>query len=157
LFMENIREYGPVAIIFPDTKEAGEFYDDMSFFMGPEKSSLLYFQPYNILPFQSISYHNLTASDRIRVLYRLMESQSPPFRITTIDALMQRIIPKKELISYAELIMAQEENRPGTLLSQKLYFREGYSPGWTIVEGSRGEFLACRGGTYWIFCVQPMF
>ncbi len=144
------KKAGPVAVIFPDAKEAGEFYDDISFFPGPEKSSLLYFQPYNILPFQSISYHNLTASDRIRVLYRLMESQSPPFLITTIDALMQRIIPKKELISYAELIMAQEETDPDALISKLI--SGGYSR-VTIVE-EPGEFCV-RGGIIDIF--SPMY
>ncbi len=140
----------PVAAIFPDAKQAEEFHDNISFFLGGKKSYLLYFQPYNILPFKSLSYHNQTASDRIRALYGLTESENPPFLITTIEALMQMIIPKKKLVSYAELLMSQEETDRDALVSKLI--SGGYSR-VTIVE-EPGEFCV-RGGIIDIF--SPMY
>jgi len=100
---------GSVVVIVPSTKDAEKYLEDLRFFLGKNKSSLVYFPPYNILPFQHLSYHNETAAKRIRSLYRLVVEDVPKIVVTTVKALLQRIIPKQEICDYAELIMVGED------------------------------------------------
>ena len=98
-----------VVVIVPSTKDAERYLEDLRFFSGNNTPSPVYFPPYNILPFQQLSYHSETAARRIRSLYRLTVADVPHIVVTTAVALLQRIVPKQELSDYAELIMAGEE------------------------------------------------
>jgi len=140
---------GSVVVIVPSTKDAEKYLEDLRFFLGKNKSSLDYFPPYNILPFQHLSYHNETAAKRIRSLYRLVVEDVPKIVVTTVKALLQRIIPKQEICDYAELIMVGEEI-DRDLLVEKL-ISGGYVRS-TIVE-EPGDFCV-RGGILDIFSTR---
>jgi len=131
----------PVCVIAASAGSAERLLDDLRFFLPPEAPPPIYFPAYNILPFKFMSYHNQTAARRIATLYRLMVHDSPFMLVTTIDAILQRIIPRDRLTGYAELIMVGEEvdrdQLAGTLLSG------GYTH-TTIVEEA-GDFCV-RGG-----------
>ncbi|MCG6974438.1 MAG: transcription-repair coupling factor, partial [Desulfobacterales bacterium] len=99
----------PVVVITASTKEAEACLEDLDFFLNTPGSPLIYFPPYNISPFKSFSYHNETAAKRIRSLYQLIVGDTPPLVVTTMPAVMQKIIPKREIINYAELVMAGED------------------------------------------------
>ncbi|RZB37055.1 MAG: transcription-repair coupling factor (superfamily II helicase) [Desulfobacteraceae bacterium Eth-SRB2] len=140
----------PVVVIVPSTKDAEKYMEDLRFFLGKNKSPLVYFPPYNILPFQHLSYHNETAAKRIRSLYRLIVDDVPQIVVTTVVGLLQRIIPKQELSDYAELIMMGEEI-DRDLLVEKL-ISGGYVRS-TITE-EPGDFCV-RGGILDVF--SPLY
>ena len=99
----------PVVVVTPSTKEAETYLEDLDFFKQRPSFPLIYYPPYNITPFKYLSYHNETAAKRIRALYRLIVDDVPLVVVTTISALMQRILPKQELCDYAELVMVEED------------------------------------------------
>ena len=94
----------PVIAIVASTKEAEAFLEDLLFFSKKTNTPIIYFPPYNILPFKDFAYHSETAAKRIRTLYRLITDAVPMIVVTTVDALLHKIIPKQEIINYAELI-----------------------------------------------------
>ena len=99
----------PILVVAPSIKEAQRFLEDLRFFDHSADAALVLFPPYNILPFKFLSYHSETAAQRICALYNIIESKTPPIVVTSVDALLQRVIPKQEIIDYAELIVADEE------------------------------------------------
>ncbi len=139
----------PVVVITSSTKEAETYLDDLDFF-AERTSSLMYFPPYNITPFKYLSYHNETAAKRIRSLYQLIVGDVPPMVVTTISALMQRILPKQELCDYAELVMV-EEDIDRDRLADKL-ISSGYERSSMVEEP--GDF-SIRGGIFDIF--SPLY
>jgi transcription-repair coupling factor (superfamily II helicase) len=140
------RHRTAVLVILPTAKEAERFLDGLRFFSSTPDASILYFPPYNILPFTFLSYHNETASRRIRALYQLLESRNQPIVVTSIDALLQKIIPRQVIAQYAELILKNEEIDRDHLIDKLIcggYIRS------TIVE-EPGDF-SVRGSIVDIF------
>jgi len=82
-----------ILVIVSSAKEGERLMEDLVFFTGNPETPILFFPPYNILPFKFIAYHNKTAGHRISVLYRLLETGIPSIVVTTVDALLQKIIP----------------------------------------------------------------
>ncbi|MGB5993063.1 MAG: transcription-repair coupling factor, partial [Desulfobacterales bacterium] len=104
-----MKHRAPVVVVTSSTKEAEICLEDLDFFTERPSPPPIYFPPYNITPFKYLSYHNETAAKRIRSLYQLIVGDVPPMVVTTISALMQRILPKQELCDYAELVMIEED------------------------------------------------
>jgi transcription-repair coupling factor (superfamily II helicase) len=124
--------------------------EDLRFFSKDLQKASIYFPPYNILPFKRLSYHNETAAKRIRALYRLIEDEMPPVVVTTVSALLQRLIPKLMLSDYAEIIMAGEDI-DRDLLIEKL-ISGGYVRAAIVEEP--GDFCV-RGGILDIY--SPLY
>ena len=82
----------PILVIVSSAKEGERLMDDLGFFTGTADAPVLFFPPYNILTFKFLPYHNEPAGHRISVLYRLLETGVPPSVITTVDALLQKIV-----------------------------------------------------------------
>jgi transcription-repair coupling factor (superfamily II helicase) len=137
----------PVLLVAPSIREARSFLEDLQFFMPASDTSLFLFPSYNMLPLNFLSYHNETAAQRIYALYQMLASKTPPIMVTSVEALLQKIIPKQEIINYAELIVTGEEiERDG--LIEKLV-SGGYEHA-SIVE-EPGDFCV-RGGIVDIYC-----
>ncbi len=101
-----------VVVIVSDHKKAMRFMEDISFFLPylPEKKSrLLYFPGYHILPFKSLSYHGATAAKRLSVLNHLISGRAHHLVVTSVDTLLQKLIPRKTLADAQELILNNEE------------------------------------------------
>ena len=99
----------PLFLVLPAPRDAERFIDELQFFGGPAAAAVRYFPPYNLMPFKQLAYHNQTTAQRIRTLYGLMTESRAPLVVTTVGAVMQRLIPKREIGAYVELIMAGEE------------------------------------------------
>ncbi|MEE8415758.1 MAG: transcription-repair coupling factor [Desulfobacterales bacterium] len=141
-----LRLHLPTVVILPSSKDGERFYQDLHFFLDRFKLPLIYFPSYHILPFKFLSYHNETAARRIRTLYRLTAGGASPLVVTTVDALLQKIVPKHEITDYAELIIEGEEiDRDG--LIQKL-ISGGYTRSLIVEEP--GDF-SLRGGILDLF------
>ena len=137
----------PILVIAPSVKQARQFLEDLRFFNHRTGAALFLFPPYNILPYKFLSYHSETAAQRICTLYQTIEFKTPPIVVTSVDALLQKVIPKQEIIDYAELIVAGEEiERDGFI--EKLV-AGGYAHA-SIVE-EPGDFCV-RGGIVDIYC-----
>ncbi|MBI5062903.1 MAG: transcription-repair coupling factor, partial [Desulfatitalea sp.] len=140
----------PLLLVTATTKAAGRLIEDLTYFLKDELPPILYFPPYNLLPFKFMAYHNETAGQRVRTLYQIMESSQAPIVVTTVGGLMQHLLPKNALGQFTELVVAGEElDRDG--LVQKLV-AGGYSRA-AIVEES-GDF-ALRGGLLDLF--SPLY
>jgi len=140
----------PIFLLTPSQKYAERVLEDLRFFVGNDESELLYFPPYNILPFKFLSYHNETAARRIRTLYQLIEGDEPAIVVTTVEALLQKIIPRKEISNFAELIMVDEEIERDDLIEKMIF--GGYAQ--TAIVEEPGDF-SIRGGIMDVF--SPMY
>jgi transcription-repair coupling factor (superfamily II helicase) len=137
----------PCLVIVPSVKEGERLIGDLDFFFDQNEVPIRFFPPYNILPFKFLSYHNQTAGDRIRVLYQMMEADVAPVVVTTVDALLQKVIPRQELGRYAELLIAEEEVDRDALIGKLI--SGGYSK--TAIVEEFGDF-SVRGGIIDVFC-----
>ncbi len=144
------RARAPVMVVAATPEEAARLEEDIRFFLGAGDAEVAAFPAYHLLPFKFISYHSETAARRIRVLYRLMDLRSPAVVVTTIGALMQRLLPKKVLADYAELIMSGEEADRDQLVERLV--SGGYSR--TALVEEPGDF-SVRGGILDVF--SPLY
>ena len=135
-----------ILVIVSSAKEGERLMEDLVFFTGNPELPILFFPPYNILPFKFLSYHSETAGHRISVLYHLLETRAPSIVVTTVDALLQKIIPKQEINRYAELVIAGEEIDRDDLIAKLI--AGGYTK--TAIVEEPGDF-SVRGGIVDIF------
>lgn len=140
----------PFVIILSDAEEADRLLTDLHFFLQSETIPLMVFPHYNLQPFRLLSYHNETAARRINVLYRMTQVSSPPIIITTVAALMQKLIPRRALLNYAELVMKDEDLDRDNLIGKMI--SGGYSR--TNIVEEPGDF-SIRGGIFDFF--SPMY
>ena len=99
----------PIVAVLPNLKAAGRFVEDLKFFSGETNRPIRTYPPYNILSHRRMAFHNETAALRISTLYRLATEHPPPVVVTTPGALMKKVLPKDELLGYAELVMVGED------------------------------------------------
>ena len=141
----------PMVVVISSPKQALQFCDDLKFFLRNDpEGAVEYFPPYNLLPFKFLASHNETAAARIRTLYHLSQRDKPPIVVTTVAALMKKIIPKKPLVEYAELVLEGEEVDRDELV--KKLVSGGYKSAAIVEEP--GDFCA-RGGILDIF--SPLY
>jgi transcription-repair coupling factor (superfamily II helicase) len=132
----------PVWIVMPTLKICQRFADDFNFFSGHLKHpEVVVFPPYNILPFKRMSYHNETAAQRVRTLYRLTVNSEPFILAAPVETLLQRVMPRHVLCDFTELVMKGEEIDRDALI-QKLGYG-GYTQ--TSLVEEPGEY-SIRGG-----------
>jgi transcription-repair coupling factor (superfamily II helicase) len=140
----------PLLVVLSNDKEARIFMEDLRFFSKKIKLPLIYFSPYHLLPVKIFTYNSETSAERIKALYHLTELSTPFVVVTTINALIQKIIPKENLLDYAELIIEGEEIDLDQIVRKLI--SGGYSR-VTIVE-EQGDFCL-RGGILDIF--SPLY
>lgn len=140
----------PTVVVTADPKSADRMITDLYFFRGDGEKPVWYFPPYNLQPYKLLSYHNETAAERIQLLYGITQSNSRPIVVTTVGALMQHLIPKRDLLAFVELLMVGEEADREELVSKMI--AGGYSR-TTLVE-EPGDF-SVRGGILDVF--SPMY
>jgi transcription-repair coupling factor (superfamily II helicase) len=141
----------PMFVVASSPKRALQFRDDLRFFLRNDpKGAVVYFPPYNLLPFKFVASHNETAATRIRTMYNLIQQDRLPIVVTTVAALMKKVIPKRTLADYAELVLEGEELDRDELL--KKLISGGYVS--TAIVEEPGDFCV-RGGILDIF--SPMY
>jgi transcription-repair coupling factor (superfamily II helicase) len=131
----------PLCIILPTPKDVEKFQNDFRFFSASHSIPFFNFPSYNISPYKNLSYHNETAARRVGILYHLMSAEKPFVMVTNATSLSQQVLPQKELIDYAELLMENEEFDRDALI-QKL-IAGGYVR--TSLVEEPGDF-SVRGG-----------
>jgi len=136
-----------ILVILKDTKKAMEFLDELNFFLPDKKEKIVFFPGYHILPFKSLDYHKETSTNRLAALSKIMNSGVQPLIIVAVvDTILQKLIPKKNLNDFAELIIANEEIDRNALI---IKLESGGYNKTSLVEDP-GEY-SVRGGILDIF------
>ena len=140
----------PLLIVVSSTKDAEKMLSDLMFFSKPVEIPISYFPPYPNSPYRALPYHNEIAAKRIEVLYRVLDEKKPYVIVTTIGAMLQKIIPKQALVHYAELLICGEE------IDRDLLIEKLVSGGYTrsIMVEEPGDF-SIRGGILDVF--SPLY
>ncbi len=136
----------PVVVVTAGPDQAEKLISDLRFFISKKSTQILDFPAYNNTPFTLLSYHQNTAAQRINALYHLIENAPPPIVITTIAAILGKLIPKNKLLKYCELLIEGEELDRDTLVDKLIC--GGYTRSVLVEEP--GDFCI-RGGILDIF------
>jgi transcription-repair coupling factor (superfamily II helicase) len=144
------RRKAPIVVVVPSIDDAHHLAEELRFFTHRRDVPLLLFPGYHAQALKFLSYHNETAAERIRVLYRLTSDDTPPVVIAPAPALLQRLIPRRELIRYAELIAEGEETDRERLMAKLI--AGGYLR--TAIVEEPGDF-SVRGGILDVF--SPLY
>ena len=140
----------PMLVVTASAEDSRRWVDDLRFFSHAQNLPVLSFPAYHLLPFKFLSYHNQTASERIRVLYQLMTATTPIAAVATIPALLQRLVPRQELNRYSELLQENEEIDRDGLVAKLI--AGGYLR--TAIVEEPGDF-SVRGGIVDVF--SPLY
>jgi transcription-repair coupling factor (superfamily II helicase) len=140
------RQPHPMLVVTATPNDALRMGEDLDFFLAGSLTSVLRFPAYNLLPYKILTYHNETAAERIQVLYQAMAAGQAPILLTTVGALMHRILPKRALLDFVELIQTHEELDRDALASKLVV--GGYTR--TQIVEEPGDF-SVRGGIVDLF------
>ncbi len=144
------RQRRPMVIVVPSAADAEQTMDALKLFLRDLGTPVGYFAPYNVSAFKRIAFHNETAAQRIRTLYHLVERPDIDIIVTTVDALVQKVLPKQELIEFTELLMVNEECDRDMLIGKLI--AGGFNR--TAVVEEPGDF-SLRGGIVDLF--SPLY
>ena len=153
-FLSDLEK--PCLVILPLRKEAEKFCKELRFFMPyPGNRSItgdtriFEFLPYDISPLTGLSPHQEVVTKRLQSLYALMSNKNPVV-ITSLEALLFRILPKEALVSQLEYLEVGEEVERESLLKRLVI--TGYQRVSLVDE--RGDY-SVRGGVIDIF--SPLY
>ncbi len=149
-FLSDLEK--PCLILLPHKNEAERLSKELSFFLsgpGPlsasEAGRLHEFPSYDISPLMGLSPHMELVNKRIQALYALL-SDKDPIIITSLEALFQKIMPKKALIKSLEYLEAGEDADREALINKLEAI--GYRRSSLVEE--RGDY-SVRGGVIDLF------
>lgn len=131
----------PVVIVADTDKASDRIREELSLFSAGVGREMAYFPAYNVTAYKPMAFHNETASQRISVLHHITEASQAPFIVTTISALCQKLLPKKELVRYGELLLAGEAVDRDAIVRKLI--AGGYTR--TMIVEEHGDFCL-RGG-----------
>jgi transcription-repair coupling factor (superfamily II helicase) len=141
----------PLLVITPTARDAENFANDLSFFLGtreeltPLEKRLHLFPSWEILPFENLSPDPEHVAARLEGLYYLLEGAAP-ILISTPAALMQKVVPRDYFkASYLYLVLNEEIALEGLL---NRLVQSGFRNVPLVEE--RGDF-SVRGGIVDVF------
>ena len=145
-----VAEHHTCCCIVPDEHLLTIFEQDLHFFSSRQ---VLQYPGHEIPPYTPLSPDQLTTAARFSTLYRLKEGVGG-IMVTSIEALLRRIMPAAQLTSVAEYLMGGEDCDQDDLLHKLIYL--GYDK--VALVQSVGDF-SIRGGIIDIypppFMIEP--
>jgi transcription-repair coupling factor (superfamily II helicase) len=149
-FLANLMR--PCLVILPGHKEARKLYKELQFFMSdpdtpesPDGLRLHEFAIYDLTPLSGLSPDREVISRRLQALYVLMSDRNPVV-ITSLEALLFRVLPKEAMIRSLEYLEEGEE------VDRDLFLKRLEATGYqrvSLVE-ERGDY-SVRGGVIDVF------
>jgi transcription-repair coupling factor (superfamily II helicase) len=133
----TVAEHHTCCCIVPDEHYISIFEQDLQLFTDKH---VLQYPGYEIPPYTPLSPDQRTTAARLSTLYRLKEGTGG-IMVTSIEALLRRIMPQDLLTSVAEYLMAGEDCDQDDLLKKLTYL--GYDK--VALVQSVGDF-SVRGG-----------
>jgi transcription-repair coupling factor (superfamily II helicase) len=138
-------------VITPTAKDAARMMNDLAFFLPPADSDALTHLPaYHISAFKALAYHNDISAQRIRTLYRLATHHKPVIMVASVEAMLHRVMPRRALCDWAELLMVGEEADRDAIVAKLI---DGGYTSTSIVE-EPGD-VAIRGSIMDVF--SPLY
>jgi transcription-repair coupling factor (superfamily II helicase) len=137
----------PCLVVLSSQQEASAFFRDLEFFLDDQNqqsktgtNNLFLFPSYDISPLTGLSPPKEVVSQRIEALYALSTLDNP-IVITSLKALLTRLLPKEMLLSSVDLVSVNEE------IDRDAFIRNLEALGYfrTSLVEERGDF-AVRGG-----------
>jgi transcription-repair coupling factor (superfamily II helicase) len=141
--ISSLAATGPCCCVLPDEHLIPLFEQDLRLFTDLR---ILVYPGYEIPPYTPLSPDQLTTATRLSTLYCLQENHEPFFLVTSIEALMRRVMPRKNLTGTAELVITGEECDQEHLVATLVH--AGYEK-VALVRGI-GDF-SVRGGIIDVF------
>ena len=145
-----VAKHHTCCCIVPDEHLLSIFEQDLHLFTDQQ---VLQYPGHEIPPYTPLSPDQLTTAARLSTLYRLKEGEGG-IMVTSIEALLRRIMPAELLTSVAEYLMAGEDCDQDDLLHKLIYL--GYDK--VALVQSVGDF-SVRGGIIDIypppFIIEP--
>ncbi|MBL7212280.1 MAG: transcription-repair coupling factor [Desulfobacteraceae bacterium] len=142
----------PALVILPEKKEAERLFRELQFFMsdnggrlGDHELRLYEFLPYDMSPLTGLSPHREVVTKRLQALYALISYKNPVI-ITSLQALLFRVLPKNALVGSLEYLEVGEEVERDSLL--RILQTTGYTRASLVEE--EGDF-SVRGGVIDVF------
>jgi transcription-repair coupling factor (superfamily II helicase) len=136
----------PLLVVLNHDKDAQIFMEDLRYFAKKIELPLIYFPGYHLQPAKILTLSSEVSARRMNALYRLTETTTSTVVVTTINALIQKIIPKEALLNYAELVIEGEEIDLDQVIRKLV--AGGYNR--TMIVEEQGDFCL-RGGILDIF------
>ncbi len=138
-----LRTGNPVVVLVDKAGRAEELCEALSLYLPEHKDDgrLLYFPPWEILPYEKMSPHPEVSGGRLYTLSKLMERPGDFVLVTTIEALARKSVPP-DILKQGILKIDQGDSFDMELLTEHL-LNYGYNRVNLVEE--RGEF-SVRGG-----------
>ena len=144
------RVKGPVVVVAKDRADAEKRLNDLGFFLGGDRESVRFFPANTLIPLKSLSYQSDTLAERMCILNLLAAGDAPEILVVTPETLIQRLIPKKELLDFTDIVMVHEDVDLDSLTAR--FISGGYTR--TSLVEEPGDF-SLRGGIVDFF--SPMY
>ena len=138
-----LSQHRPCCCIVPDEYQVSIFEQDIHLFTS---QPVIPYPAYEIPPYTPLSPDGRTTATRISALYRMFTEQQPAVLITSVEAMMRRLLPVATLANQAELLLKGEETNPEQLRENLV--RLGYES--VALVQTVGDF-SVRGGIFDIF------
>jgi len=133
----------PICCVVPADEQIEALAQDISLFSDID---VLVYPSFEIPPYTPLSPDPATVCQRLATLYRLLNRDQPAIVLTSAEACLRRILPKKALNERCELVMAGEETDREELI--KALAENGYES--CAMVQHEGNF-SVRGGIVDIF------
>ncbi|PIE58115.1 MAG: transcription-repair coupling factor [Desulfobulbus propionicus] len=140
LFLSRAAEYfdHPICCIAAADEELEFLAQDIGLFSGHK---VLVYPSFEIPPYTPLAPDPTTVGNRLSTLYRIQENEGPAIILTSIEAIIRRVLPKKALQDHCELVMTGEDFDRDALVRSLI--NAGYQQ--TELVRQQGD-LALRGG-----------
>ncbi len=130
-----------ILVISPNMKEAESFASDLKFFSRDD--GLVLFPNLDVLPYFQLSPHPDILTQRLALLFELLQSHGPKIIVSSLAGALRRLPPKSIFNDYADFLMVKEEVDRQALLLKLL--EAGYLPVSMVEEpgtyAARGEII----------------
>ncbi len=104
-----------ILVLCPSAKEAESLITDLRFF-SQDPESVVLFPNLDVLPYYQLSPHPDLLTQRLAVLFDLIQSKKNKIIVSPLTAALRRLPPKSIFNDYADFLMAKEEvDRQGLL------------------------------------------
>jgi transcription-repair coupling factor (superfamily II helicase) len=142
------RDLGvPVVMVTGRSDQAMAMVDELGFWL--EGSPSYHFPEPTPLFYEKAIWGSTTRNERLKILTMFASTHIPgvswnvqvPIVVTTVRALMQRTLPRRDFLRHSKVLRARQAIPPDLL--QKSWFEIGYQPADTVLEPG---YYSRRGG-----------
>lgn len=141
----------PWLVVCGQRSDADKLFEDLRFFFAKSETEVLFFSRWEVLPFDTLSPAPEVMGERIATLFALRQSRRC-IVVTTVDALMQRVISPQLLDQMVVSLRVGQELQRDVFVEQLTAL--GYARSSVVEEFGQ---VAARGSVIDLFSPQSLF